>query len=197
MTDTVPYEALTKPPERVHFDLDAHEETFSDFLDVVKTAMHMRDLETWVKETEVRQNLLADVAVGQIRWPKSLGRPDAPHLSAGFVIDTQFWVDIWHIGLDGSIVTDKEGWWPGDVPSVGDGPAESDHYSVKYMFYAASDNDNQIQVRFSGAHWRRPVHSGHRPFRRFLNPPGWQFHSAGRFTALPDITIDSQPFLQP
>jgi hypothetical protein len=179
---------------RTNFGLDAHEEAISDFQGLLKTSLHTLDLETWVTETELRQTIFADLAIGQVRWPKSLGRPDASQLLAGFVFDTQFWIDIWHIGLDGSIVTDKNGWVQGDAPSVWDGPAESDHYSVKYMFYAANQNDNLIEVRFSAAHWQNAGHSAHRLPRRYLNSPGWQFYSAGKFTALPDITIESRPF---
>jgi hypothetical protein len=193
MSDAAKLQPLIRP----HLELEAYEEALFAFQGLLKTSLHTRELDSWVMDSEVRQHMFADLAVGQVRWPKSVGRPDASQLLAGFVFDTQFWIDIWHIGLDGNIVTDKNGWVRGDAPSVWDSPAESDHYAVRYMFYAANQNDNLIDVQFSNAHWQHPAHLAHRPPRRYLSSPGWQFYSAGKFTALPDITIDSQPFVHP
>ena len=189
MSDAIEGQSL-RPSDR---DLNMREDMVVEFQDLLKTSFHPQEIESWVTQAAVRQDLFADLVVGRVRWSKRLGRPDVPQLLSGFVFDSQFWVDIWHIGLDGSIVTDKNGWVRGDVPSVWDGPTEPDHYSVKYMFYAADQNDNQLEVRFSDAHWRREGPASRRHPRLFLTPPGYIFHNAGRFTALEDITIDIRP----
>jgi hypothetical protein len=175
-------------------DLEAHEEAYSHFQGLLKTGMHTRDLDLWVRASAGRQNLFAGLAIGMIKWPKSLGRPNTPQLSGGFVFDTQFWVDIWHLGLDGSIVTDKNGWLRGDDPAVWDGPEEADHYSVKYLFYAADQNDNLLEVGFANVNWHTTGRRAGRNVRHYLSVPGWQFYCAGQFVGLPDITIASQPF---
>jgi hypothetical protein len=172
-----------------HLSLGVRKETLSDFLNQLKTSPHTEHLETWVRASDVRQDLFAHAAIGRIKWSKAIGRPDAPQLFAGFVFP-QFWVDVWHIGLDGSIVTDIEGWMPGEAPSVWDGGGDSDHFSVGYMVYAANENDNLIEVRLSNVQWSHPAH-------RYLSSPGWRFYNAGKFTSLPDIVVDSQPFFHP
>jgi len=171
--------------------LGVRAETLSDFRSHLKISPHTEDLKTWVMASEVRQDLFANAAIGEIKWSKAIGRPDAPQLFAGFVFRPQFWVDIWHIGLDGSIVTDIEGWMPGAAPSVWDGGGDSDHFSVGYMVYAANENDNLIEVQLSHVRWSHPGRSAH----RYLSSPGWRlFYNAGKFTALPDIVVDRQPF---
>jgi hypothetical protein len=179
--------------ERTPIDIEASEQALSTFKSLLKTALHPRELEMWVMDSVLRQNLFADLAIGQVKWPKALGRPAGPDLSVGFVFEAQFWVDIWHIGLDGSIITDKQGWVAGDTPAVWDGPDDPDHYAVKYLFYAANQNDNLVGVRFSEAPWHHLEHSGHRHSRRYLSDTGWQFYSAGTFTVLPDITLGTRP----
>ena len=173
-----------------HLSLGVRKETLSDFLSHLKTSPHTKHLETWVRASDVRQDLFANAAIGRIKWSKAIGRPDAPQLFAGFAFRPQFWVDVWHIELDGSIVTDIEGWMPGEAPSVWDGGGDSDHYSVGYMVYATNENDNLIEVRLSNVRWSHPGRSAH----RYLSSPGWRFDNAGKFTVLPDIVVDSQPF---
>jgi hypothetical protein len=185
------------PPQSfsLPYDLEAQEAALSQFQDLMKTSSNPQDFESWTTVSTVRQNVFANLVMGRIRWPKSLGRPATSQLFGGFIIDRVFWADIWHIGLDGNIVTDENGWTPGSAPSVWDGPAEEDHYSVVYLFDAADQSDNQVNIRFSEVHWQHPAHSSHRNPHRYLSSQGWQFYSAGQFTALPIITVDNQPFL--
>jgi hypothetical protein len=193
MTDsTSPYEgsALKSDP----LERDEHEESYAEFSKMMNTVPHIHELENWVFNSEVRKGLFADLAIGQIIWPKYLGLPDSPTLSGGFAFDTQFWVDIWHIGLDGNIVVDKNGWVRGDDPVAWDASGDADHYAVRYLFHAANENDNLMEVRFSGVSWQHPGVRKHRHHQRYLSVPGWQFYSAGQFTALPDITIGTRPF---
>jgi hypothetical protein len=188
-----------KPSETLehhHSDLEARDQALDTFGDLVKTSFNLREVEKWVGSSLVRESLFDDMVVGQIRWPRSLGRPDTPNLSDGFVITTKLWVDIWHIGIDGSIVEDLRGWAPGIAPDVRDGLSTADHHSVHYLFHPPVDNDGEVEVKFSGVPWRLQVRSGN-PKRRFLSSHGFQFFSDGHFLALPDITIDSQPFFHP
>jgi hypothetical protein len=168
-----------------------------NFLGLLKTSPGTEELESWVKTSVVRQDLFANVAMGRIRWPKSLGRPDGSQLLQGFVFHARFWVDIWHIDAAGEIVTDLLGWSPASGPSVWDGPEEPDHFSVKYLHYASPHNDNQIEVRLSNVHWQRPGRFLPHLAHRYLSSSGWQFCSDGQFTALPDITVDDKRFFHP
>lgn len=194
MYDAAKTQANLKPLEGTELDLDAREQALTDFKDLLQGSVRKEELERWMAKSEVRQSVFADVAMGRVRWPKSLGRPDAAELAAGFVFAAEFWVDVWHIGIDGSIVTDITGWQPGYAPSVFDGIAEPDHYSVTYMFNAAKQNDNLLEVRFSHVPWIHPGQAVQRQTARYLSSTGWRFYSAGNFTALPEITIDRRPF---
>jgi hypothetical protein len=182
--------------EHYHSDLQARDQALGTFGDVVKTTFDPKDVEKWVSSSLVRKSLFDDMVVGQIRWPRSLGRPDTPNLSDGFVITTKRWVDIWHIGIDGAIVEDLRGWIPGVAPDVRDGLSTADHHSVHYLFHAPVDNDGEVEVKFSDVIWRLQVLPGN-PKRHYLSSHGFQFSSDGHFLALPDITIDGQPFFHP
>lgn len=179
--------------EDCNSDLEARDETIGSFHDLIKTSFDPRDVEKWVAASQIRQNLFDDMAVGQIRWPRSLGRPDTASLSDGFAIKTKTWVDIWHIGLDGSIVQDLLGWTPSAPPELRDGLSEPDHYSVRYLIHAAADRDNQVEVQFSDTAWNHPGRSVHRR-QLYLNSHGYQFFSGGKFMTLPDIIVDNRPF---
>ena len=181
------------PPDGTLLDLGAREEALAEFQDLLSKRLHSQELERWIEKSTIRQDLFADLAIGQVRWRKSLGRPDAPTLSSGFVLETRFWLDRWHI-RDGIIVADVEGWTPGSVPSVWDGDAELEHYSIRYMFNASHERDNQVDVRFSSVRWTHPGLFAHGNAGRYLSSVGWQFYGAGQFTALPEISIEGQPF---
>jgi len=182
-------------PDGAHLDLEAREEALAEFQGLLSKRLQSQELESWIEKSTIRQDLFADLAIGQVRWRKSLGRPDAPNLSAGFVLETRFWLDQWHI-KDGIIVTDIEGWIPGSAPSVWDGDAELDHYSIRYMFNASHERDNQVHVRFSSVRWTHPGLFADRHAGRFLSSVGWQFLGAGQFTTLPEIAIEGEPFSQ-
>ena len=85
------------------------------FHELVKSSVDARVVENWVGRTEVRRSLFDDMAMGRIRWPRSLGRPETPNLADAFVVRAKFWVDVWHIDGNGSVVVDLEGWTPGGV----------------------------------------------------------------------------------
>jgi hypothetical protein len=182
--------------EDCHSDLESRDEALRTFRDLVKTSFDPREVEKWVRASPIRQDLFDDMAVGKIRWPRSLGRPDAPNLFDGFVIRTKTWADIWHVGLDGSIVVDLLGWIPGIPSDLRDGFSEPDHYSVRYLFHASVDNDNQVEVQFSDLPWHHPGRSVHFP-RHYMSWHGYQFFSNGTFITLPDITVDGRPFFHP
>jgi len=182
-------------------DLETRDEVIGTFRELVKTSFDPRHVEKWVSASPIRQNLFDDMAVGQIRWPRSLGRPDAANLFDGFVFRTKFWVDIWHIGLDGSIIHDLRGWEPGIPPGLRDGVSEPDHYSVQYLFQTVSghdvdkETDNEIEIQFSDVVWYRPIRYV-QPQKLYLSSHGFQFHRDGTFIALPDIIVGNHPFVR-
>jgi hypothetical protein len=111
----------SKGAEQGHLDPAIRNTTLDSLKLFVAATPDAHKVEEWVSESLVRKNILADMAMGTIRWPRSLGRPDVQNLSDGFAIRTKFWVDVWHIGLDGSIVTDIAAFVPGVQPFVRDG----------------------------------------------------------------------------
>jgi hypothetical protein len=191
-----PHKRSYKNLEDYHSDLEARDEAIGTFQDLVKTSFDPQDVEKWVRASPIRQNLFNDMAVGQIRWPRSLGRPDAPSLSDGFLIRTKFWADIWHIGLDGSIIVDLQGWLPGVPPDLRDGLSEPDHYSLSYLFHSPVNNDDKVEVEFSDVPWHHRGRSVHAR-QLYLSTHGYEFYSDGNFITLPDITVDSRPFFHP
>ena len=72
MSDPAKTQRSTKGGHKKRFDLEAQEAALSDFESVL-TTLHPKDLESWVMETDVRESAFANLAVGQIRWLKSLG----------------------------------------------------------------------------------------------------------------------------
>jgi hypothetical protein len=172
---------------------EAFDEVAIAFHDMVKASVDARTIEKWVGKTEVRRSLFDDMAMGRIRWPRSLGRPDTPNLSDGFVIRAKFWVDIWHIDGNGSVVVDLEGWTPGLAVDLLDNVADPDYYSVRYLFNAARQNDNRVEVSLANVPWHRPVRFD-RPRQHYLSSHGFEFHSGGTFVSLPTIELADQPF---
>lgn len=189
--------------ERAELDREAREEAFDTFPRLVKSSVAADDVEKWVRASTIRQDLFDDLVVGTIRWPRTMGHPDSASLSDGFHITTSWWADVWHLGLDGTIVTDLQGWIRDDVPpELRDGLFESDHYSVRYLFRATGRSDPkgepdvQVEVRLADVRWSRPGRAAHHR-ERFLSSHGFQFFRDGRFLKLPDITVSAQPFVLP
>jgi hypothetical protein len=181
--------------EGVHHDSLAYDEAHSVFQDLIRTSFDTDDLEKWIDKSRVRQDLFGELVVGVIRWPRYLGRPASPQLSDGFELLHRFWADTWHLGVNGP-VQDILGWLPGEPPVVRENLSEPEHYSVRYLFYASPDIDEQIEVRFSNVSWQRPGRAVHQP-NLYLSSHGFQFHTAGGFMALPTITVANQPFFHP
>ena len=184
-------------PNRETVDDESNPEAFDEvaiaFHELVKTAVDARVVEKWVGRTEVRRSLFDDMAFGRIRWPRSLGRPDTPNLSDGFVVRAKFWADIWHIDGNGSVVVDLEGWMPGLPVDLLDNLSEPDHYSVRYLFSAAKQNDNRVEVSLANVPWHRPARF-QRPRHLYLSSHGFEFYSGGTFVSLPTIEISDRPF---
>ena len=201
VTASIHDQASQKTVEDCPQNLEARDEVIGAFRDLVKSSFDPRHVEKWVSASPVRQNLFDDMAVGQIKWPRSLGRPDAANLFDGFIFRTKFWVDIWHIGLDGSIVYDLRGWEPGVTPNLRDTVSDPDHYSVQYLFQTVSGHDvdkttdNEIEIQFSDAAWYRPARYA-QPQKLYLSSHGFQFHRDGTFIALPDIFVGDHPFVR-
>jgi hypothetical protein len=185
----------SKGAEQGHLDPAIRNTTLDSFKLFVAATPDAHKVEEWVSESLVRKNILADMAMGTIRWPRSLGRPDVQNLSDGFAIRTKFWVDVWHIGLDGSIVTDIAAFVPGVQPFVRDGVGDPDHFLVVYSFNAVADQDNQVEIDFASVPWHFAGRAANQ--HRYLSSHGFQFFSGGDFTALPTITIDDRPFFYP
>ena len=163
------------------------------FHELVKSSVDARAVENWVGRTEVRRSLFDDMAMGRIRWPRSLGRPETPNLADAFVVRAKFWVDVWHIDGNGSVVVDLEGWTPGLPVDLLDSLSEPDHYSVRYLFSAARQNDNRIEISLANVPWHRPVRF-QRPRHLYLSSHGFEFYSGGTFVSLPTIEMSDQPF---
>ena len=163
------------------------------FHEMVQSATDSRALETWASRTAVRRSLFDDMAIGRIRWPRSLGRPATATLAEGFVVRSKFWVDIWHIDGNGSVVVDLEGWTPGAAVDLVDITSEPDHFSVRYMYGTAKQNDNRLDVSLANVPWSRPGRF-RLPQRHYLSSNGFEFFSGGTLVSLPTIEVSDQPF---
>ena len=179
-------------------DALAYDDARRTFFDLLETSMDAAHLAKWIDKAPARQELFDGLVVAIIRWPRALGRPDSPRLSDGFTFQQRFWVDVWHLGLDGSVVQDLNGWQPvpGEPDVARDNLAEPEHYAVRYLFHADPDVEQQLEVHFSDVPWRHPGQTTHRT-RRYLSSHGFDFQTGGGFMALPPITVDSKPFFRP
>lgn len=185
----------TRLVDGAQLDVQIRNATLEDFdrlIPIVTTANEATD---WVSRLTIHANLFADVALGVIRWPRWLGRPNSQTLSEGFLFKAQYWMEE-HVHSPETGDRVIASWWnPSPVfsgPIVSDGVGDDDHYQVVYRYYASAGKANQIEVEFAGLPWRR---SGlDTPPQRYLSSHGWQFDSNGSFTALPEITVAAKPF---
>lgn len=126
-------------PDTIHESTETQQESIRAFSHLVHTTSDPLAVEKWVSATAIRQNLFNDMVVGRIRWPRTLGRPQTPTLAEGFRIQSKVWIDIWHFGMDGSIIEDIQKWMPGEPVTTRDDFSEFDHYSVHYLFSSPQD----------------------------------------------------------
>jgi hypothetical protein len=147
-------------------------------------------LSKWAGESETRFLVLQDTVWGQIKWPKSVGRPLTPSLSAGF--------QIWH----------KYNYFtfaevaPGDYqktsvsalrpdPLKWDAPDETDNYVVGYFAQAVRGWSNEIGVNLaSGVFWGAHL----RPGYNVIDPPYYFFQEVQERIVLSDFTVSFVPY---
>lgn len=188
------HESPTDPIyEQPATDEEARAEAILTLADLVKSSFDPRDVDRWVRAAPIRQDISQDLVAGRIRWPRALGRPNAPQLSAAFVIEPQFWLDVWHLTPEG-VVQDLRGWFPGEAPDLRDGMSEPDYYSVRYLFHASEVG--AVKIRFSEVAWYRPGRATP-PQTVFLSSHGFTFGGHDRFLILPDVIVSAEPFVSP
>jgi hypothetical protein len=184
------------PAQECHPDSEARDEALDVFSDLVRSSFDPSDVEKWVRASPIRVDLFQTYSAGRIRWPRALGRPDTPNLFDGFRITTAHWADIWHLTPEGP-VQDFNGWmYNSSNVDLRDGLSDLDYYSIRYLFVASAETANKVEVNLADVPWRVPGRSA-RDQRRYLSSHGYEFTSGGSFMSLPEITLDSRPFVQP
>jgi hypothetical protein len=150
-----------------------------------------KGVEKWIGGAINRQRLLAKVAFGVIRWPKSQGRPVTPNLVDAFEFLHQRENLNGAFGPSGGFSTSKLETMP--APFVYDASA-ADEYRVAFHFVA--DFFNHFSYRMREGPWTRPP--GLPPGYRFLDP--YQiipFTNDGTQTnVLPDIEVVYVPLIR-
>jgi hypothetical protein len=182
-------------------DLEARDEAMGMLADLVKESLDADAVETWVRAAPINLDVSDVLVVGEIRWPRSLGRPDTPSLVDGFVITTSWWAEAGHATPEGW-VNDITAWIPDEVmPNLRENLSNAEDYSVRYLFRAQSANgqtgepDTQVEVRLADVAWRHPGRAARH--RQYLSSHGFQFHRDGHFLRLPNIIVAGQPFARP
>ncbi len=117
----------------------------------------------WIGDAIDRQRLLAGVAFGMIRWPRSLGRPLTPNLADAFELEHYRKNLNGAFGPEGGFDTSKFEKMP--TPFAYDASTD-DEYRVAFHFF--TDFFNHFNYWLREGPWERPA--GLRPGYRFLDP---------------------------
>jgi hypothetical protein len=148
----------------------------------------------WAGGSVERISLLAYSVWGSIRWPRSLGKPYAPSLAGGFLIEHQYYKEDWR-AIGGGKVVDWGLWLPLEEPSKWDGQEDSDHYVVNFMTRAPGYYANKLEARFApGIGWQRgiPVTL---PGIRHIQPIFYRFKTLGEVVVLDPFEAVERPII--
>ena len=149
-------------------------------------------LSDFISASDNRRALLAGSVWGGIRWPKSLGRPKTPSITAGFNIVHEFKrIELVDGGAGG--ISDIGEFWTQPAPSVWDASSASE-YRVAFFFFAGGGiNPNRLIVSLANVHWDINPHIRSGYLR--LDPYGYSdFGNLGERVVLPDFEVRHQPY---
>jgi hypothetical protein len=151
-------------------------------------------LSDFISASDNRKALLAGSVWGGIRWPKSLGRPKTPSITAGFNIVHEFKV-IDYEDLGGGSYQDTSTFRTQPAPSFWDASSASE-YRVAFFFFAGGGgiNPNRLIVSLASVHWDINPHI--RAGRLRLDPYGYSdFGNLGERVVFPDFVVQHVPYI--
>jgi hypothetical protein len=139
-------------------DLDPEVRTreLSSLQEVLTRPLTRRRLSAWIGQSRLRRLLLAGSMWGTIRWKKSLGRPLAPSLAAGFAVEHRYFK--WHFVVTEAGPKQVGTWLDLPAPALYDLPDSGDEHRVGIMsLHAERFFSNHVTVRLApGGHWDHP-----------------------------------------
>jgi len=152
-------------------------------------------LNEWVSLSDDRQALLRGGVWCDIRWSKTLGRPQAPSITAGFTVTHEF-ERIEFSDLGGGSYRDDSHYVLQPTPSLWDATnSKSDEYRVGIFFFAGGGgiNPNRLSVTLAPVPWTVAEHvrSGYRE----LDPRAYRpFGNLGDPVVIPDYVVRHVPY---
>ena len=154
---------------------------------VAKPATKNR-FDKWIGVSIERTSLLADMVWGTIEWRRSLGKPFAPNMAAGFRI-THRYLTIEYYDRGGGIYDEVQRWRDAPGLAISDGPHDETLYRVTFFGWAPFFWVNRIEVTFSDLAWEHPLHAAR--YLRILGSPREFRNMDHRVTVLPKFRVES------
>jgi hypothetical protein len=127
----------------------AHGASLRDELGGVFTNERLQD---WIGDIDARRIFLADKILGTISWDKALGKPAAPPLFEGFVVDHAYRNPEIEWGPEGPSDPDLT-WKYLEPPVLWDGAEDETHFRVGFFDSVAGAADETIMVRLADRDW--------------------------------------------
>lgn len=181
----------TKRPKVLH-PLNLEPETRARELvslsDVLAEPVTENRFAKWVGASVDRKNLLADMVWGSIEWRKSLGKPHAPSMAAGFEIK-HLYETIEYYDRGGGIYDEVHRWRDNGALAVVDGPHDERTYRVRFYGWAPFFWVNRITVEFSGVAWESPLFGGR--YRTIRGSPREFRNMDHKWTVLAPMRVES------
>jgi hypothetical protein len=145
--------------------------------------LKISELGSWSADSEVRQILLQNLVFGEIRWPKSNGKPLSATLNQGFTILHSIQI------INGNTAECTNSFAALPEPFKFDEPDDADHYGVGFVGLVPNPYRQHIQPTFSSSvAWPR-VLDGY----RLIKPSDWQGYSQiDDWAVVPDFTVSLQ-----
>lgn len=142
----------------------------------------------WVGVSINRASLLADLVWGTIEWRRSLGKPHAPSLAAGFEI-RHLYETIEYYDRGGGIYDEVHRWRDAGPLGVADGPHDERTYRVRFWGWAPFFWVNRVTVEFSGVAWESSLFGGR--YRTIRGSPRDFRNMDHKWTVLQPIRVES------
>jgi hypothetical protein len=150
-----------RKPQIIHpltLDPEIRARELASLSDMLAKPVTKNRFDKWVGVSIERTSFLADMVWGTIEWRKSLGKPLAPTMAAGFVI-THRYLTIEFYDRGGGIYDEVQRWRDVSGVVVRDGPDDDSLHRVTFFSWAPFFWVNRIEVAFAGLAWDHPLHA--------------------------------------
>ena len=154
---------------------------------------HLR-LTDWASASTDRRALLKGAVWGGIHWPKGMGKPLAPSITAGFTVTHEF-KRLDFVDVGGSDYRDRSTYVLQAAPSVWDATKDPSEYRVGFFFFAGGGgvNPNRLTVKLAPVAWEKVGQIV--PGYRQLSPLRYSdFGNLGKWLVIPDFEVTHVPY---